>query len=561
MNGPTNARPLAVVLAVVLLPLAALTVFTPSYQTNDDIAMRLLAEGNFVPGDQPLPYLMFINIVLGKILALAYNWKATIPWYDLLLGSSMIGATAALVHLWIEPAQRLAIPWALIFSVYFLFPTFVSVQFSLAGLACAASGVGLIVHCVATNLEPRTRRLHLLLGTTLFFWGSLIRFEGAVLIAIEGSLLALPIVFGAWPRVESRTRLRGAVLAACAALLLTGLGFALNQMAYRYAKGWTTFYEYNLLRSRLGEYSTPDLMTAETSVNLAKEVGWSANDFALFRNWFFTDPNLFSLTKVRQAERLFYGAANKPTEGWWTIRLRRGRELAASFFKETRWALAIMGAYVLAHGLRPKLVLYAAGVATTLATIIVGISLTLKAPPQRIFWPMLIMAATMLTIAAQIWGRPSHWSIRSAAVLLGIYIAAIALPPLKRESEARQRAADIAQSDVANLRRTGATMFILHANAFPYEDFWTPLQNEKAKFEFVGLGASARTPPVQDFLARTGRMDLPWSMCNDPSMLIIATADVPPMLTEFVAEHRGVNVLFEEAFRGERILAWKCHRI
>jgi hypothetical protein len=241
--------------------------------------------------------------------------------------------------------------------------------------------------------------------------------------------------------------------------------------------------------------------------------------------------------------------------------MQRGLDLGKAFFTETRWAFLLMGVFVLAHRMRARLVLYFAGIALTLGLLIVGISLAMKAPPQRIFWPMLIMAATMLAIAAQRWGPPTHWSVNVAAILLAAYVVTAALPPLEKESETRRLAAEVAQSEVEGLRRTGATMFVLHANSFPYEDFWTPLHTEKAPFDFVGLGASARTPPVQDFLARTGRTDLPWSLCTDPEMVIIAAPYLTSWLTTFVQEHRGVTVQFEETFKGKRISAWKCRRI
>jgi hypothetical protein len=561
MKPSISVRTLAVLFTVAVFPLAALTLFTPSYQTNDDVAMRLLAEGNFVPGNEPVPYLMFINVILGKILSLAYEVTTAVPWYDLVLGGSMVAASAALVYTWTGAGRKFEIIWALLFAVYFLFPTFVSVQFSIAGMACAAAGIGLFARAGVADLEPKSRRLKLLLGTILFFWGSLIRFEGAVLIAIEGAALALPFVLGALRKADERPRLRGAVPAACGVLLLTGMGFAVNQLAYRQAKGWNGFYEYNLLLSRLGQYLTADRMSAEATNRLAKEVGWSSNDFAMFRNWFFTDPNLFSLAKVRQAERLFYGASNKPAEDWRKARMRRGLELGRAFLKSTRWPFLLMGAFLLAHGLRPKLVLYFAGLAVTLGFLNVGIGLALKAPPPRIYWPMLIMAATMLTIGARRWGRPTHWSVNAVALLLAVYVVGMPLQSLRKESEARRLAAEVGQSDVEGLRRTGATMFVLHADYFPYENYWTPLHNEKASFDFVGLGASARTPPVQEFLAKTGRTDLPWSLCTEPAMLIITAPQVLPMLTAFVNEHRGVRVQFEQAFKGKRILAWRCHRM
>lgn len=546
---------------IVLLPVAACTIFTPFYQTNDDIAMRLIAEGNFVPGDEPLPYLMFINVILGKVLSLAYKVTTAVPWYDLVLGASLIAASATLIYVWTGAGRLFEVIRSLLLATYFLLPTLVSVQFSLVGLACAAAGIALILRAGVTDLQPRSQRLHLVIGATLFVWGSLIRFEGAVLIAIEALFLAMPLVLGTLRNLDERPRLRGPILALGASILMAGVGFGVNQLAYTTAKGWKSFYEYNLLRSRLGEYITPDRITVEATDKLVRVVGWSQNDFALFRNWFFTDPEIFSLANVRKAERLFYGASSKPTEHWREARMHRALDLGSAFFKETRWAFLLMGIFVLAHGLQPKLVLYFAGIGLTFGILIVGISFAFKVPPQRIFWPMLILAATMLEIAAQRWGRPTHWTVNVGAILASLYVVGMALPPLKHESDARRIAATVAQSDVEGLRRTGATMFVLHADSFPYEDFWTPLHAEKAAFDFVGLGASARTPPVQDFLARTGRTDLPWSLCTDPAMVIITAPYMTPLLTAFVYEHRGVKVQFEEAFHGQRILAWKCHRM
>ncbi len=109
-------RALIIAATVALLPVVALTVFTASYQTNDDVVMRLLAEGNFVPGDEPLPYLMFINVIIGKLLATAYGVTTAVPWYDLVLGGSMIAASVALLHVWSASGRKFEIIWALLFA-------------------------------------------------------------------------------------------------------------------------------------------------------------------------------------------------------------------------------------------------------------------------------------------------------------------------------------------------------------------------------------------------------------------------------------------------------------
>jgi hypothetical protein len=551
---------LTLLLATAALPLLALTLFSPFYQTNDDVAMRLLSEGKFAPGAGPTPFLMHVNIVLGEVVSLANRLLPRLPWYDLVLGASMTAAAAALMAVWLGSGTRIEKIWTVVFALFFLLPAFVSVQFSLVGLGCAAAGIALVAIAAVEPLERQTRHLHLVLGAGLFTWGALVRFEGAVLMAIEGTLLALPLVIGAWRDAEARLRLRGVAAAAGAALALAILSFALNQYVYARARGWEEFHEYNFHRSRLSEYITSERLTPKTLDRLATEVGWDNIDFALFRNWFFTDPNLYSLAKVRQAERVFYEAPVAPKEESRAARLKRGIDLGKALFVEMRMALLVLGGFVLARGFGARLLLYFAGVLLTLAVLLAGITLTLKAPPPRVFWPMLLLAATMLTIGARRWRRPVHLSVSLGAALAVLCVAASALLTLHQESLGRRSGAELVRWDVERVRPTGATFFVLHGDAFPYEDYWRPLRVEKTPFPFIGLGVSARTPPVQDSLRRTGRTDLPLSLCSEPGLVLVARESLPPLLVPFLARHHGLTVRFEPYFRGQRFTAWRCVR-
>jgi hypothetical protein len=545
-------------LMALLLPVAAVAVFGPFYQTNDDVAMRLLSEGTFVPQGQPLPFLMHVNVIVGRLLSFAYGLTHALPWYDLLMGAGMTAAAAALLSAWATSGHRLEMVWAFLFAVFFLLPSFVGVQFSLVGLGCAAAGMVMLVRALAEPNSPRDFRLYVLSGTSLLVWGALIRFEGAILMILQGTMVALPFVIAAWRAPEGRPRVRFTVLATFAAGLLIVLSFALNQYVYAKAPGWREFHEYNLRRSRINEYITPERITPEAVQELATQVGWSSTDFTLFRNWFFTDPNLYSLAKVRQAEELFYGASDKPTEESRASRIKRGVELARNFFVEMRLAFLFMLAYVLARGASARLLLFFIGITLMIAVSIAGITLALKAPPDRIFWPMLLLGASILPIASRRWGRPAHPATVAGATLLACYLAGSSVLVLWKQAAERRVATATARQDAEGLKATGATFFVLHGNAFPYEDYWRPLRTESTPFPFVALGVSARTPPVQDSLRRTGRTDLPLSLCTEPGLLIVAPAYIPQLLTTFVAEHHGTAVRFQLAFEGQRLTAWKC---
>jgi hypothetical protein len=540
-----NARSAGPIVSAILLPLTAVTLFSPFYQTNDDVTMRLLAEGHFVPGGKPVPFLLFINIVIGKMLAAAYALMPGVPWYDLVLGASLTAAAAALVVVWIGSGERREILWTVILTVFFLLPAFVSVQFSIVGLTCSAAGIALLLHAA---LEPVPRRLHAIVGTALFVWGSLIRFEGAVLMAIEGAVLALPLLFGA------RSRWRALLLPACAAAVLMMSFFAADRVAYNRSGGWSRFHEFDNLRRRGVDYLVPEQITPSVLARLHAETGWSENDFLLFSGWYFTDPAVYSMARARKAAEIF------GSQMWTAARVNAAARDAGTFLIGMRWTFLLLGLFVLARGPSFRLSVYFFA-ATLMVVMLVGVvSVISKTPPPRVYWPMLILAATMLTIAARrVEPAPGRW-MPAIAAILGLFVAAHSLPTLHRTSEVRRVAAANARRDVAELRRIGARLFIIHGNAFPYEDYWQPLHPAPPPFAFIALGLTDQTPPVQDALRETASVDVAWSLCSDPRLILIAWDPIPPMLSRYVLEHRGAAVRFEPVFRGKCLTAWRCRR-
>jgi hypothetical protein len=553
----TNRLLITAIGGALLVALIALVLFTPFYQTNDDVAMRLLAEGNFVPESGPLPFLMFTNIVVGALLRVLYGLAPSLPWYDLVLGASMAAATAGFLCIWLGSRKWYELAWSIVFAVFFLLPGFVNVQFSIAGLGCAGAGIALLVRAAVAPLDERLFRWHVLFGAILVLLGSMVRAEGAALMLLEGGVLALPFAIGAFRDVTLRPRWKRTLVAGVAAVALAVVAFGANHLAYERARGWQEFYQYNFARARIAEYLTADRITPEHVARLTKQVGWTHNDFLLFRNWFFTDPNLYSFARVQQAERLLFSAAGRPKEAA-PAPLPLLRDSAKQYFTQLRPALLVLALFAIAWRGRLRLILYLSFAILTFAGLIALMTVVAKAPPERILWPMVMFVAAMLPLAAQRWGQAAHPAIITIALLGSAYVAAPTLLDLQRKNVERRAASAEALRDVEALRQTGATFFVLHANAFPYEDFWRPLRTEKAPFPFVGLGVSARTPPVQEFLKRTGRTDLPLSLCTEPHSLLIARTDLPPLLTQFAIDHHDRQVRYTPVFEGKRITAWKC---
>lgn len=461
----------------------------PWYQSNDDVALRLIAESGS-------PFLLFVNVLVGKLLAALYALAPALPWYDLLLGASLAAATAALLFVW----GRRELHWTIAFALFLLMPAFVRVHFTVVAMFCAAAGIALLL------------RGHARLGVLLFVWGSLIRFEASMIIALEALLLAWPLV---------RTRWRPFAIACGAALALFALHSALDRGDFR---------EQNVQRIRLGEYMPDERITPAALARLQRAAGWSANDYALFRDWFHM---LYPPHQVRRAAEAMQAPPSP----------RQGVESMRTFVTGMRWALLLLLAYVLG---RPRRALAYFAVAMVVLVLLAGaIGMATKPLPPWVAWPMLVFAATLLVLRED--PPPRRW-ITAAALLLALYAAGPSLPALFRYVRTKQRDAERAQRDVANLRRLGARLFILHGGAFPYEDYWQPLRPAAPPFPFVYLASGPA--PVDP--------DLPWKLCTDPGLVLVAYPHVPPRLERYVAEHRGAQVRFERVYASERINAWRC---
>jgi hypothetical protein len=539
------------------LALIASLFFTLHYGTNDDIAMRLLAEGRLAPNSQPTAYLLFINIILGRPLAWAYAIAPGIPWYDLLMNSAILISAAVLLFLW-GGANPLRVIWSVCLGIFFLLPIFVSQQFTQAAMLCATAGVGLWARAARESLPKHVRRLHLWLGLILFVWGGLIRAEGAALVALVAAAFTLPLaaIFrGADKSLRSRLVFPG--LTGVAAAILLGLCFVFNLMTYARASGWRDFHEFNLLRAELTEYLPAPLSSYKVSL-LQQEVGWSPNDISMLQLWFFTDPNLFNLSKLREAAKIVYpggsGFVARPTIGV-TQTIKRVRK----FLVENYLAFLILAAFTLAYrGYGWKLCLFTAWMSGAVILTVVVINLTLKQPPYHVYWSVFILQTTFFSITL---GRLSHTSSRLLG--LGMLFCAAALvtvsfnSQLKESRLLRQEMAATSQ-ELTELNAKNLELGVLHANNFPYQLVWSPFRRGQVGFPFLPLGASAQTPPIQEFLRSTGRLNLPLSICSEPRTVLVTSTSFLPLIAKFIGQHDGREVEFELAQTGT-FRAWQCH--
>lgn len=548
---------LVALLAAGALALITPLVFTLRYASNDDVGMRLIAEGRFVPDGKPLPFLLYINTLLGYPLAWAYTLVPNAPWYDLLMGATIVLSAAALFFTW-GAANTSRQPWSFLFGLFFLLPIFVSQQFTQTGMISAAAGTILIARAAFEPDSKGVRRTQLWFGCALFVWGGLIRIDGAALIAITAAGFALPFVFASRKDRAARPRLLSATGFAVAGAILLTLCFAFNLASYARDPGWREFQEYNWVRAELTEF-LPGQVQADDVSGLQNRTGWSANDFSMLRQWFFTDPELFNLGKLRQAVAVLHSGRG-PRGTSVKFRLRQAVESVLRFAAQNKRAFLIIAAFTFVQGGRGrKAYLFLLWSTSVLLLTVLVVGITLKELPYRVSWPLLILQTGFLTLATVRWGQVSRSRLTFAAFVCAAALGANALGLQLGYGSSMQGQFAAASEDVNELVNRHKDLYVIHAGNFPYESIWRPFHQEERRFSFLPLGTAQQTPPTQDFLRKTGRLNLPLSICSEPGIVLVTTSSFLPVISEFVLEHGGRQVEFELALTTNTFRGWRCH--
>ncbi|QIM48060.1 hypothetical protein G9Q38_02130 [Pusillimonas sp. DMV24BSW_D] len=257
--------------------LALYLLFEPRWDTNDDVAMSMVAHGYGIASIGS-PNLVFSNVIWGYLVR-------TVPQINDLLGYS-IATIAALVIIGaviFYTLQKLGLGWLVSLSVLILilarpvlFP-----QFTInAGLLT----VGAII-CWHLYSQQGSRQM-LLTGCLLAFFGYLVRSYEFLLIL----LIALPLL--PWEKLYKDRNF----LKAAAVLLLTISGAVfVDYQAYQ-GDNWQQFNALNTARAPITDFGAGVLLKKHPEI--IASYGYTLNDISLLSSWFFVDPKLADPTQL-----------------------------------------------------------------------------------------------------------------------------------------------------------------------------------------------------------------------------------------------------------------------
>jgi hypothetical protein len=546
----TPAAGAAVSIATTCLLIAAVWLLLfPVYDTNDDVWIRLVLEGRYVPGAQPSGSAYLVNLALGETIAWLYRVAPGPSWYDVAEQGTLALTAAAALYLCIRSIRSWdqAAIVALIASM--VVAALAAVQYTIvATLTTIVGATSLIV--AATSAQSRAERFVLsAAGALLLLLGPLFRLVAAVLGLLVVAILAL------YPAAASLRRdgIRGKQPVIVFSLLgFVGLGaaWAYHFYAYLGSPDWKEFLQFNWLRVRLVEYAAarlpPDIL-----LQALPAAGWNAADYAMLKNWIFFDTSVFSTDNLDKIVAALPIAPAPKTSAIVASLLSYASQFP--FFP-----LAIVGVVMTASSVRKAAAACLSLIAVLL--LVVGISIFLKPLDYRAFWPVAFGAIFVVWIVLHLdrHGTP-HWLQRVIAFSLLMAASLLVLSHVIERSREAEQAHQLLLSDLARAPLGTDKVLVIVGAAFPYELAERPFGRPylQRAIQMVSLGISQRAPPNRQYLNRIALPDLPTWLCSD-RMGIAASQSALSALASYYARYRHQSASFVRVFKGRTFSIYRC---
>jgi hypothetical protein len=538
----------AVIVGLPLLTAAlAHLLFVPQYQTNDDVAMMMFASGVGL-GPEPKPYLLFMNPLPGQLLSSLYHWWPGCAWYALFMLSARVLAGMSLTAAVLP--RRPSLMRVALLTAWFVaveVTAHVCPQFSIT--AAAATQAAVLLWLSRGRERPwNPATLAAFLG--LIGLGVMIRPDHALLIgALTAPLVIANLVVLLWSgrksegEISFRSRLAGWARRTgwpflAAAVVVVGL-LGYQWWFYASSPGWRDFFVFNSLRGQVTDLA-PDSTTDTEAAQV--RAGWSSNDLAMLRNWFFADREVYSRAKLRA---FLQARPHQP------VALLSWRTQAQSQWRNPILRLLLATAVFPAFFLPRRSWLSYGSVCAAVAgvwLVVVGM-LHHYCPPHFIMALLTFIGAVGITLAAPAWpGLPRTGAWTLGAVLLVV-------PGVRAATFLRERSQTVTtvslrfHEQLRTLDPRPDQLYVVWAGSLPFE-YVLPYDSldDLRCFKMLGLGCCTNTPITDQRLREFGISDLVTALYTRDDVFLIANDSYLALLQTYVAEHRGLRVEFRSIF-------------
>ena len=533
LSKPYNIFLLSLIINIILFALFFCFI-SPHFQTNDDSAMMDIASG--VRTGQPSEYLIFINVIVGKLLVFLYSTFANINWYPILFYFiHFISTTVILYCFLIKNKNIFSISiYLLIFSFLELY-LLTNLQFTTTAFIAGVSSI--ILFFTFLNIK----------GKVLYF-----AIAGSVILIITSGLtrknvfylvIGLSTAIFLFKFLEKKSWKIPVFL--IISIILFSLCNQFNDNYYNKDPNWAAYREYNSIRGKI--HDNPHLTYSNITQKIYNDVGWSSNDVYMFRSWFFSDLELYS------KEKLEYVISNVKIEGGIKNISATIKKSFTYLDLKARWfAGFFLILVILVVDKKKNKYILSVFLAASLITIYLSYFVRL---PGRVFFPIIffinIITAFFLCESLTTLNTSSHKILNNIILKITILIICIALSTsvfistsnssrinIVKQAEFEEIVKRISDEDkiYVSWGATGLSNKII----FFYNPYY------KTRFNKVSLGWNTHSPHYYKILNYYSIENIYEDIVERTDIFVVCMNNEVEMFREFMLEHynRQVSAIF-----------------
>jgi len=583
-------------LAVFALLAISVVVLQPSYDTNDDVFMTMIAAGRGFCG-APDEHLVFTNIIIGRGLKQLYTLWPDVPWYGSYLLAVHYVAQVAICYCVLATRQHRAVASVPpdrtlsrrhsfrrrlgLYATYFVIVELVflnNLQFTTTAFLAAQAGLFLLwlVARLRAQQQPAAEVVSLCAAVALIVVAGMIRLEGVLMALVVAAPLAIYLARHVSLRAWFPSA-RGAVFAA----MLVAATVAYNRLEYEQDPRWSGFYAYNQLRCKFNDYRWTSY--TPQSADAFSAVGWTQNDHEMIANWFFDDPELYSEAKLRSVLDAHPWKATRLTAEYF------GKAARKLLQDRSVWAALLVLPFFLTsvdRGRGARRAILSCAIVAVASVVL--LALNNKLPPMRTYFPLLSFPVAVALLFAgnassfvkqplsfvkwpETKSRGAHrllldWNVRSpwaraAMLMLAVGIVMGTYRQCRRSVRVHRERAEL-QTFLAEAPSRGRLLYVCWEAAMPFE-LVSPLDNLRAwsPLALVSLTWMQRTPWQEETKRRFGVSCLARAMCDRDDVVLLATPRHRSLFATFAKQHFSEDIEFVESGRvGQKFVAGHFQR-
>ena len=252
------------------------------YYQPDDYLMNYINRGSF--GNTADPYVVFINVMFGRITAAFYNLLPQINWFGIMYISAVGFIFWALFYIFLEMKKSYI---SLIVIGILEFATMLCLTFTVIAYMGAAAFGAYCVH-ILTGEKRDTDKIIISLFLLMIGLG----FRNGKKVLLSSLIIYIPVF---WEKVRNIRfwKMKWYLLLV---VFVCVFMWKYNGNQYYRNEFWSEYKEYNSVRSSVLDNPITDY---EDNREDLERLGISQNDLTCLKQWIFADKNVYSLNTMR----------------------------------------------------------------------------------------------------------------------------------------------------------------------------------------------------------------------------------------------------------------------